>query len=59
LNARLKTSKNKSRPVQSAAAAPATEKLRPVPKRWQKIFLAVAAVLLATWLIVLLLMAWK
>jgi cell division septal protein FtsQ len=59
LNARSKGSQGKARPVQTQATAPEPENLRPAVQRWQKILLAVTTVLLATWLIVLVVMAWK
>jgi hypothetical protein len=50
---------SKSRPAQAAAPKLVPEQPRPAGGGWQKIFLALAALGLATWLIILLVMAWR
>jgi uncharacterized RDD family membrane protein YckC len=48
---------SKSRKPDSNRAPSLPEKLRPAPARWQKILLAIAALMLVSWLIVLAVLA--
>jgi hypothetical protein len=61
LSAQSKSKQNKDKPraAQMAAASPPPDNLRPVPKPWQKIFLAGTAILLIAWLALLVVLAWK
>jgi hypothetical protein len=48
---------SKSRKPAPVRVQPPSEKLRPAPAPWQKILLAISALMLMTWLIVLAVLA--
>lgn len=48
---------SKSRKPESNRAAPPAQMARPKPKRWQRILLALAVLMLVSWLIVLAVLA--